>query len=148
MIETLVLPGGFRAEIEDAARRAFPRECCGLIEGIVEQHIARVTAIHPARNLAAESDRFEIDPAQQIRLLRQLRGTGRDVIGCYHSHPNGRPEPSARDLAGAFGADFLWLIVALTPCTEGVSATLGAFEIEREAFRAVPLLDPSRCPPV
>jgi proteasome lid subunit RPN8/RPN11 len=144
MIETLVLADSFRAQMEQAARREFPRECCGLIEGIVDQRVARVTAIHPARNLATEADRFEIDPSEQIRLLRELRGTGRDIIGCYHSHPNGRAEPSERDIAGAFGEDFLWLIIA----TDGLGATLGAFEIGQETFRAVALLDPSRPPPV
>jgi proteasome lid subunit RPN8/RPN11 len=145
MIETVVLPDNLRALIEGAARRDFPRECCGLVEGTRNERIARVTAIHPARNLATDADRFEIDPAEQIHLLRQLRGTGRDIIGCYHSHPNGRAEPSQRDLAGAFGEEFLWLIVALT---EGHGTTLGAFEIGQETFRAVRLLDPSRQPPV
>ena len=47
------------------------------------------------RNLADTPDRFEIDPAEQIKLMRALRGAGREIIGCYHSHPNGSAEPSA-----------------------------------------------------
>lgn len=112
MIVTLKLDSRFRAQIGAEASVAFPRECCGLIEGTLEGSVAQVLAIHPARNLAAEDDRFEIDPAAHIALLRRLRGSGREIIGCYHSHPNGCTEPSARDRESACDSDFLWLIVA------------------------------------
>ena len=69
--------------------------------------------LHPTRNLAREADRFEIDPMEQFRLLKDLRGTERDIVGCYHSHPNGRAEPSPRDLASAAEEHFVWLIAAL-----------------------------------
>ncbi len=139
MIESLVLPDCLRGRIEEAARLAFPRECCGLLEGLREEGVVRIVAVHPARNIAAEADRFEIDPVDQIRLLKALRGTGRDVVGCYHSHPNGRAEPSPRDCEGAFGEDFLWLIVALRKEKDGLSARLGAFEIGAGSFREVPM---------
>ena len=73
----------------------------------------RATAFHPTRNLAAEPDRFEIDPSVHIRLLRALRGTGRDIVGCYHSHPNGRAELSPRDRQSAGDENFIWLIAAI-----------------------------------
>lgn len=95
------------------ARAALPGECCGLIEGAREGDAARATALHPLRNLAAEPDRFEIDPARHIALLRALRGTGREIVGCYHSHPNGRPELSPRDRRSVAGDDFIWLIAAV-----------------------------------
>jgi proteasome lid subunit RPN8/RPN11 len=43
---------------------------------------------------------------------KSARKSGHAVIGCYHSHPNGRAQPSATDLAGANVEDFLWLIAA------------------------------------
>jgi proteasome lid subunit RPN8/RPN11 len=101
-----------RHQLAGEARAAFPRECCGLIEGVRREDVVEVARVHPARNLATEPDRFEIDPAQHIALLRNLRGTGRDIVGCYHSHPNGSPLPSARDLAGAADENFVWLIVS------------------------------------
>jgi proteasome lid subunit RPN8/RPN11 len=112
MIHTLVLPHALCGQIVREATAAYPAECCGLIEGIVSDEGARAVACHPIRNVAKANDRFELDPAQQIRLLKALRGTGREIIGCYHSHPNGRAEPSARDLAGAADENFLWLIAA------------------------------------
>jgi proteasome lid subunit RPN8/RPN11 len=44
--------------------------------------------------------------------VKKARASGAAIIGCYHSHPEGAPRPSARDLAGAKEEDFLWLIVA------------------------------------
>jgi proteasome lid subunit RPN8/RPN11 len=112
MIASLVLPRALREQIAREARAAHPAECCGLIEGLRDEGKARALACHPTRNLAPAPDCFEIDPARQIVLLRSLRGTARAVIGCYHSHPHGRPEPSPRDLESAVEENFLWLIAA------------------------------------
>jgi proteasome lid subunit RPN8/RPN11 len=112
VIVSLLLPEDLRAQIAREAEIALPRECCGLIEGYREDARAVATALHPTRNIAREDDRFEIDPAQHIALLKKLRGSDREIIGCYHSHPNGRAEPSMRD--GESDDDFVWLIVATT----------------------------------
>lgn len=103
-----------RAQIEGEARAALPGECCGLIEGRRDGGGGRVVAVavHPARNIGGGDDRFEIDPADHIRMLRAARARGTEIVGCYHSHPNGRAEPSARDLAGAAEEGFVWVIAA------------------------------------
>ena len=113
-ISVLLLPKSLRDAIAAESHAAFPRECCGLIEGTREGGAARASAIHPVRNLASEPDRFELDPAEQFRLLRGLRGSGRELIGCYHSHPNGSAELSPRDRAGAGEDEFVWLIAGVT----------------------------------
>ena len=84
-------------------------ECCGLLLGAP----GRITALVPARNAAADPARsFEIEPATLLRTHREARGRGEQVIGHYHSHPNGRPEPSLRDAARAVGNGEIWLIIA------------------------------------
>ncbi|HEY0265963.1 MAG TPA: M67 family metallopeptidase [Rhizomicrobium sp.] len=98
--------------IRTAAEAASPRECCGLLEGVWDGGLARVLALHPARNLAGETGRFEIAPQDHIVARKAARATGHAIIGCYHSHPGGHAEPSATDLAGAGEDNFLWLIAA------------------------------------
>jgi proteasome lid subunit RPN8/RPN11 len=115
MIRTVELTALLEEQLRAEAMRVFPRECCGLIEGSIEAQTARVFALHPAGNLAAPPDRFEIDPAAHFVLLRLLRDTERAIIGCYHSHPNGRAGPSARDRETAAEIGFLWLIAAVSP---------------------------------
>ena len=106
----VALPGNLRAQILQEAREAFPRECCGLVEGSRSEGAFLVAALHSARNLASAPDRFELAPEDHFRALKAARANGRDLIGCYHSHPNGRAEPSATDKAGAGEENFLWLI--------------------------------------
>jgi desampylase len=122
---TVFLPPALRDAIFAAARAAQPDECCGLLEGERAGDIVRILALHPTANLAPDpAAGFEIDPAAHIRLRCRLRNTGREVVGCWHSHPNGRTAPSERDRACGCEPDFVWLIAAVS----GQAAALAAFE--------------------
>ena len=95
------------------ARLAAPRECCGLIEGVITDEGWHAEALRASRNLASDPEHgFLVDPRIQFDALRAVRGTGRIVIGCYHSHPAGPAEPSGRDRAEAIDDGFVWLIAA------------------------------------
>lgn len=134
---TLILPPALAAQIEGEARAALPRECCGLIEGVRDGNGIAATALHPAPNLSSQADRFEIDPAAQFAALRAARANGREIVGCYHSHPDGAAAPSAHDLAGAGEDGFLWLIAA-TARAEG-PVQLAAFSFAEGRFVPVTL---------
>jgi proteasome lid subunit RPN8/RPN11 len=45
--------------------------------------------------------------------MKRLRGTGREILGAYHSHPRSEPVPSPSDIAETFSDDFLCVIVSL-----------------------------------
>jgi proteasome lid subunit RPN8/RPN11 len=124
MTHALALPPALRAQLFAEALAASPLECCGLIEGVEVGDVVRAIALHPATNLSSEQDRFEIDPAVHFALLHRLRGSPHRVVGCYHSHPKGRGEPSARDLAGAGEEGFIWLIAGI----RGQEFDLGAYQ--------------------
>lgn len=88
---------------------AHPRECCGLLLG----QGARIERAVPAANVHPDPERhFEIDPAALIAAHRAARAGGPQVVGYYHSHPNGRAEPSVEDIAMAERAGRFWAIVA------------------------------------
>ncbi|MCP5412171.1 MAG: M67 family metallopeptidase [Alphaproteobacteria bacterium] len=110
--EQLVLAPGLADSIRAQAAASAPRECCGLLEGWRDGDVWHVQALHPAGNLAADADRFSIDPAAHFAAIRAARLAGRAIIGCYHSHPGGQARPSAADLQGAGAEDFVWLIAA------------------------------------
>jgi proteasome lid subunit RPN8/RPN11 len=93
----------------DAARRAHPREACGLLLGAQ----GTVTIAQPAANIAAEPLRhFDIDPAALIVAHRAARAGGPAVLGYFHSHPTGLAVPSATDAAMAAHDGRIWAIVA------------------------------------
>lgn len=93
-----------------AAHQAALHEACGLLLGTVS-HIQ--TAV-PTANVAPDPARhFEIDPAALIAAHRAARdGSGGEVIGYFHSHPNGLARPSATDEASAAHDGRVWVIVA------------------------------------
>lgn len=119
-VTPVILTGAQLGELAVLAEAAFPREACALLVG---DERLRVTQIVPARNLAATPEReFELDPAVQFAVMRCLReqaaretnGTNRQrIIGHWHSHPNGRAEPSAQDAAMIYDRSLVWLISAV-----------------------------------
>jgi desampylase len=105
----LEVTSGTLATLREEAARAHPRECCGLLLG----KGGRVALAQPAANVHLEPARhFEIDPKALITAHRAARAGGLEVLGYYHSHPGGRPEPSAADRAAASGDGRIWAIVA------------------------------------
>lgn len=101
------------ADLAALGEAAFPREACALLVGDQDLRIAEIV---PAANVATDPEReFELDPAVHIATLRRLResgGTNR-IIGHWHSHPNGRDEPSAKDAAMIGDPGLVWLITAV-----------------------------------
>lgn len=92
-----------------AARAAHPREACGLLLGSGPA----VETATTERNVHPEPLRhFEIDPAALLAAHKAARGGGAQLLGYWHSHPNGRPGPSDEDRASACGDGRLWAIVA------------------------------------
>lgn len=90
------------------ARAADPGECCGLLFGSA----TAITALRPAPNVhPTPRTRFEIDPRTLIEAHRAMRAGGPRLVGYYHSHPSGLPEPSAKDHALAAGDGMIWAIV-------------------------------------
>ena len=103
------LTSGALATLLEEATRAHPQECCGLLLG----QGARIERVVPAANVHPDPERhFEIDPATLIAAHRAERAGGRKLLGYYHSHPNGRAEPSAEDNAMAERAGRIWAIIA------------------------------------
>lgn len=104
VIVTSEVVAGLLAE----ARAAHPREACGLLfgsDGAITAH-RRAPNVHPT-----PETRFEIDPQALIDAHRAMRGGGPRLVGYYHSHPAGPPEPSATDRALAAADGMVWAIV-------------------------------------
>jgi len=99
-----------------AARDAAPREACGLLVG----RGRAVVRVVPARNVDPSPVRYTVAPEDHFAALRAARRDGLEVIGAWHSHPAGTPEPSASDTAEAT-ADLVYVIVGLQP-TPAVAA--------------------------
>ncbi len=91
------------------AASAHPRECCGLLlgEGTAVSGMTAAANVHPR-----PETHFEIDPQALVDAHRKARQGGPQVLGYYHSHPNGLMRPSATDEAMMTGQGFIWAIIA------------------------------------
>ena len=90
------------------AAEACPAECCGILLG----EGTRIAAILPAANVhPAPRTHFEIEAQTLINAHRAARGGGPQVLGYYHSHPKGAPEPSVEDAAMAARDGSIWAII-------------------------------------
>ncbi|MGB0749266.1 MAG: Mov34/MPN/PAD-1 family protein [Magnetospiraceae bacterium] len=122
------LPLSLRKAMYHAAQNAYPQECCGLLAGIRQGNCITVTQVLPSANLAPTPETaFEVDPQVRFDLMRAVEGTGEEMIGHYHSHPDHPAKPSARDLEKAFEPELIWVIIDVPA---GTAETMGAFKLD------------------
>jgi proteasome lid subunit RPN8/RPN11 len=72
-------------------------------------------------------DRYAIDPKDLIRIQREAREQGLDIVGFYHSHPDHPAEWSSTDIAEAhwWGCSYV-----ITRVTQGLAAETRSFRLE------------------
>jgi proteasome lid subunit RPN8/RPN11 len=114
----------------DSLRRhgeeTYPHECCGVLLGQADGVARVVTSVARCRNTRSDSpqNRYNIDPKELIRIQREGRDRGEDIVGFYHSHPDHPPRWSATDFAEAhwFGCSYV-----ITSVEKGKAAVTNSF---------------------
>jgi proteasome lid subunit RPN8/RPN11 len=115
----------------------YPHEICGVLVGPRGGRTA--TEAKRARNLIVERsrDRYEIDPADHLRIQREADADGHDIIGYYHSHPDHPAQASRFDTERAWSG-YVYVIVSVA---DGRPVDANAFVAENDGgpFRSEPL---------
>jgi proteasome lid subunit RPN8/RPN11 len=115
----------------------YPHEICGVLVGPRGGRTA--TEAKRARNLIVERsrDRYEIDPADHLRIQREADADGHDIIGYYHSHPDHPAQASRFDTERAWSG-YVYVIVSVA---DGKPVDANAFVAENDGgpFRSEPL---------
>jgi len=93
----------------DVSNRS-PEEACGLLAGQIKGELYQAMCVFPTTNLLHSTARFRIDPAEQLAAFNQMDAQGLEMIGIYHSHPNGPDSPSPTDIAEAYYPEAVHLI--------------------------------------
>jgi proteasome lid subunit RPN8/RPN11 len=103
-----------------SASRHYPLEACGLLLGRLSTNGWDIDEAREVKNLNTEraADRFILDPQAYQAIDRELAGSGREIIGIYHSHPDCPAKPSPTDLSAAWDG-FAYIIVSTC---QGVAA--------------------------
>ena len=99
----LVIPPSAYRALRRHGEAAYPHECCGVLLGTARGDDRFVSAAIPCHNGDADSpaSRYHIDPRELLRIERDARARGEEVVGFYHSHPDHPARWSATDLAEA-----------------------------------------------
>lgn len=125
-MSVLHIPAAVYEAMRAHGEETYPHECCGVLLG---QHAGgdwRVTAAVRAGNTRTDSahNRYNIDPAELVRIQRDAFRRGLDVAGFYHSHPDHPAEWSATDFAEAHWIGCSYVI---TEVRNGKAAVTNAF---------------------
>jgi proteasome lid subunit RPN8/RPN11 len=128
----LTLTPAIRARIEAHAVEAYPHEACGVIVGRATAGAREGVSAHRTGNLNVERahDRFTLDPKDYMRIDREARAQGLDIIGIYHSHPDHPAQPSETDRQQAWEG-YSYVIVSVKA---GKVADFLSFELRGEQF--------------
>jgi proteasome lid subunit RPN8/RPN11 len=129
----------------DSLRRhgeeTYPHECCGVLLGRFDGDGTRVvTCTVRAGNTRTDSahNRYNIDPRDLVRIQREGRERGEDIIGFYHSHPDHPARWSPTDFAEAhwYGCSYV-----ITSVEKGKAVTTNSFELAGSEENDKKLLD-------
>jgi proteasome lid subunit RPN8/RPN11 len=100
---------GVWANLLESGRREPAQECCGLLAG----REGVITHAFPAANVAADPAKgYEIAAKEIVGMMREFRAQKLEFLGIYHSHPNGKNEPSSRDIELAYYSEAIYFIVS------------------------------------
>ena len=96
------------------ANLTYPYECCGFLSGKIRKELFKIDKHHPCDNISQSPKKeFKIDPVYHIKLQKKLRDLGKEIIGVYHSHPNGNLGLSKKDMYYFGDSNLLCFIIAL-----------------------------------
>ncbi len=116
---TLKAPRKLETAVMQACEKSYPEEGCGLLLGPVPDgfdapgrtlSVDEVRALPNGWDASAKTNRYLIDPRLLAKVENELSGSGRGVIGFYHSHPNHPAWPSPFDLMMAWPCLSYWIV--------------------------------------
>ena len=107
----------------------YPHECCGVLLGRFDDDGTRiVTSTARCGNTRTDSahNRYNIDPKELVRIQREGRERGEDIVGFYHSHPDHPAQWSKTDFAEAhwYGCSYV-----ITSVERGKATITNSFEL-------------------
>ena len=139
--------------IRHHGEETYPHECCGVLLGRSVDGANEVDEAVRAGNTRTDSahNRYNIAPQELVRIQRQGRERGLDIVGFYHSHPDHPAQWSKTDFAEAHWLGCSYVITAVE---KGVAKATNAFLLtgtteEDKAFQDEPVevaaLETERC---
>ena len=90
-------------------REEFPNEACGILAG----REGRARKVYEMNNTDASPSTFFMEAKEQLKVMKEIRNSGIQMIGIYHSHVASQAYPSVHDVELAFYPEASYVIVSL-----------------------------------
>ncbi|MCC7202617.1 MAG: M67 family metallopeptidase [Nitrospirae bacterium] len=118
----LRIPPEIAESMIEHAKNDFPLECCGILGG----KNGVVSHIYPMSNIDQSRTRYLMDPAEQMRVFKEMRSLGTELKAIYHSHPNHPAFPSRTDVELAYYPEAVYIIISVN---DRMETKTGSFNI-------------------
>jgi len=96
-------------KIIEHSKKESPDEACGILAGRGQ----KVEKIYEMTNADKSPSTFFMDAREQLKIMKEIRGLGLEMIGIYHSHVASQAYPSSHDVELAFYPEVSYVIVSL-----------------------------------
>ena len=112
----LNIPVRIYDQLRQHGEATYPHECCGVLLGELDEAGDKVVSdLVQCGNTRTDSlaNRYQISPAELVRIQREAMLAGRDIVGFYHSHPDHPARWSVTDLAEAHWTGCSYVITSV-----------------------------------
>ena len=96
-------------EVIAHCQREYPKEACGILAG--NDHV--VNDLYPMTNVDQSPISYQMDPKEQLRIMKQMRVRTQTMLAIYHSHTASAAYPSPVDVTLAVYPDVSYVLVSL-----------------------------------
>jgi proteasome lid subunit RPN8/RPN11 len=105
----LILKKELFNKIYEHSLREFPNEACGILAG----NRQRVEEVYEMANTEKSPQTFFMDAREQLRVMKEIRNAGREMLGIYHSHVASQAYPSSHDVELALYPEASYVIISI-----------------------------------
>jgi proteasome lid subunit RPN8/RPN11 len=129
----LIISAPLLDQLRQHGEQTYPHECCGVLVGEFDEAGSKtVKTVVACGNTRTDSphNRYHISPIELVRIQREARVAGLDIVGFYHSHPDHPAHWSSTDLAEAHWTGCSYVI---TSVEKGKAALTNSFLLVEEA---------------
>ena len=96
-------------EIIAHCQSLYPKEACGMLAG----REGRVEQVYSMTNVDLSPISYQMDPKEQLRVMKQMRQAGQQMLAIYHSHTASPAYPSPVDVRLAVYPEVAYILVSL-----------------------------------
>lgn len=98
-------------ELVSVIRKRLPYETCGVIYGTKNPGIIAADGFSLIRNASASpTNTFSFHPEDWVSVYIEAQKNQREIVGLFHTHPQGSTVPSLLDARGSVPWETYWIV--------------------------------------